>query len=749
MIAASKYHAALIDPFSTQAEGAQIPDYYSFPTVTETIRQSYTITADSSNGLDFCVLPNLLQGLVCGVGCTLSGNGVVTAYTNPGDPAAVPPVAPFPVGPYFNYVDFTNSITSANNTGNTCDQISPTGSSNLQTSFATYRIVGYGVRVYNRSAMQYTQGQMTMAEFPVVGDTFPLQNEVFTSYSDFMAFVGGPLVDDTVNLISQGIFLLPGAKSVASVDLLDGLAWCGRVVSGECESWRSPINSAIVGLTAAGKPVEFGYNYSSFSTTPDPFGKVTVLTNITGGGVRVTVDGVASTPPVSINGLKVFGASSFINGTSRTLSSGHGYTVKDSNGAIREYEAGVETAKLSDDATSFSYISSNNTGGTRIPIDKQEGIYVATGFNSVNPDVRVFSVLTAQSRYVGYLNPVIFGDGHLSFFFDYAFPDWEIGDIVDLSPCGVFENLPLSEKRIDTGRGVVEYLFEYDGDVVQSSFTCLGVASPVSWFSSNGGESVVIFGNDRVSTSSAGQFCRFSSVNVAIGMVCCTVGIQPYEGRPYYRQVTDYYDPGGYNNGFLVTPGFGGQSYDNISMAFFPEKVEYRWWRPTSRVANSLNYSSISTFENNKGLKNDTFYKPLVGPDCSAKLVFDDADILVLPRTVVSTVIPNDDLTFEFTTINVNAGTVGSTSMATPQYCQSGGFSGMAFRWDGTNSTYPAVVEVEICYLLEGVPSTTSQGGGNMLRAASRKPPCNRMMMDDAIDFSSSLPAWKRCNLVV
>lgn len=59
---------AQIDPFNSEAYGAQVPDEYSFPTCTTCVKQSSTISSDGLGNMDLAFMPHPLA-------CLFTGNG--------------------------------------------------------------------------------------------------------------------------------------------------------------------------------------------------------------------------------------------------------------------------------------------------------------------------------------------------------------------------------------------------------------------------------------------------------------------------------------------------------------------------------------------------------------------------------------------------------------------------------------------------------------------------------------------------
>ena len=64
----SRYVTCVNDPFNLKAEGAQVPDMYSFPTATSKCNVIYTFSVSSENAaaggnVDFVVQPNIFSSL--------------------------------------------------------------------------------------------------------------------------------------------------------------------------------------------------------------------------------------------------------------------------------------------------------------------------------------------------------------------------------------------------------------------------------------------------------------------------------------------------------------------------------------------------------------------------------------------------------------------------------------------------------------------------------------------------------------
>jgi len=128
--ALANYKAALSQPFSTEANGARVPDMYSVPTSTRRITRTCTLTTDASGNGDVVILPNAFMHLFCTQGTLNTGT---TATTGSG----------------------------------TSYQCMVTNTTALSGTLANYRIVGYGVRVIGTQNDTTAQGRLYAATVPV------------------------------------------------------------------------------------------------------------------------------------------------------------------------------------------------------------------------------------------------------------------------------------------------------------------------------------------------------------------------------------------------------------------------------------------------------------------------------------------------------------------------------------------------------------------------------------------------------
>lgn len=128
---AQAFKAALMDPFGPTALGAKTPDMFAAPTVTKHVGFSLTVSTDANGEADLVILPNLYMAVISSRG-NLGAGG-------------------FPVFPW---------VTMDGITQGQCYINLPSSLSNQLTS---YRIVGYGVRVYAIGSLTSTAGRALMA----------------------------------------------------------------------------------------------------------------------------------------------------------------------------------------------------------------------------------------------------------------------------------------------------------------------------------------------------------------------------------------------------------------------------------------------------------------------------------------------------------------------------------------------------------------------------------------------------------
>jgi hypothetical protein len=128
---AAMYKEALLNPFSEAAMGARVPDKYFAPTATLALREIVSLS-NGTNGLIECVfMPNLYNPAVS-FGSNISNGGTLTT----------------PDSSTYNNGCILN------------------GTNSLKGKITNYRIVSWGLRIRNTTAVTAAQGVMTIALVP-------------------------------------------------------------------------------------------------------------------------------------------------------------------------------------------------------------------------------------------------------------------------------------------------------------------------------------------------------------------------------------------------------------------------------------------------------------------------------------------------------------------------------------------------------------------------------------------------------
>jgi hypothetical protein len=250
---AAAYPIALSHPFEPEAEGAQVPDLYTFPTQTSMLRTQFTLIAPpSSNGnVDFVVQPNLF--------CTVAAS------------------APYSAGGSFNPIQggvpWTQSVVTQVGQ-NQFWEAGMVSVSQLAAQYARYRLVGWGVRVRSLIPPLNQQGTIVCTKVPSLSHWMNLQYgntgppvvygptlgvvQYQTGYSaSAVTGSGSPCISwpqyldyyelpgvDASGYITESVLGMPNSHqtSLAGMSLDNGLEVVGKVSSPAAFQWRDASN---------------------------------------------------------------------------------------------------------------------------------------------------------------------------------------------------------------------------------------------------------------------------------------------------------------------------------------------------------------------------------------------------------------------------------------------------------------------------------------------------------------------------
>lgn len=235
-----KYVAALTRPFDPEAEGAQVPDQWSFPTATAVLRGNITLsTRDTTGNVDFVIQPNVLA-------CVAASNSFVGTNKQVSGPN-----------------EWYNTVPAA---GLGFSEIGLTNATLLAAQFARYRVVGFGVRIRSLVAPLNQQGKFLFCKVPSMNTfaNYAAASAQYSTWGDYLSYYELP-GQDTTGYVSTGINSLPTVhetmQSTLSAD--GGLEVCGSICSPVAYEWRDGANAHAMGHTTTGLVVSQGIEQTS------------------------------------------------------------------------------------------------------------------------------------------------------------------------------------------------------------------------------------------------------------------------------------------------------------------------------------------------------------------------------------------------------------------------------------------------------------------------------------------------------
>lgn len=179
-----RYRACLMNPFSNESHGAQIPDMFPFPTSTRRVGYEFITSSSSGGTLNHMITPHPLLGLV---------NWGASSVSTP------------------------QSAYGAN--GNWWPHVSASG---LNSVFSSWRVVGFGIRIKNLQAPLNMTGRLIVGVVP--GCTTPyldanvLSNITFDAQNATTGLAGVTLTTSNGNIGVQ-MLNFPMVTEVAASDL--------------------------------------------------------------------------------------------------------------------------------------------------------------------------------------------------------------------------------------------------------------------------------------------------------------------------------------------------------------------------------------------------------------------------------------------------------------------------------------------------------------------------------------------------
>lgn len=211
------YQVCVANPFSSDADGAQVPDAWSFPTSTSKVMLDFTVMCDDDGNCAFAVLPDPISTINV-QNSLINTPTVVGGYTNQGANAA-------------STLNMTNAgIVSA---------------AALQAQYENYRVVGWGVAIRATQAPLNQQGMCYMAAVPQTANRLELPQ--YGDSNEWMLWHSFP-GEDTSGYTSTQIQSIPEAKVFEYSDLATegGIQFVSKHCTSAALEFRDSYNNVTV-----------------------------------------------------------------------------------------------------------------------------------------------------------------------------------------------------------------------------------------------------------------------------------------------------------------------------------------------------------------------------------------------------------------------------------------------------------------------------------------------------------------------
>ena len=272
---AKKYISAVLNPFSKNALGAQVPDLYSFPTVSKVLKTELKIRTDADGNMDFTLLPSLFQSILTGVPSG-SANSNINLGTTGSDGNFQITATAFPTG-------------ASNGLWNLGGVSVP---SFVNGQFSKYRIVGWGARVRALIAPINQRGRLIFASNPSSPCALFQPNVgglLQTSYADVCKYFALPTPDNTGYLTTE-LLNTPDAIScmLSSLSLKGGMQWVSKHTSAESIKFNSTSN---LNVDAGGSELGFGLTDGSTDLTSFQYYPTSVTSYLSSPSKPLVFDG--------------------------------------------------------------------------------------------------------------------------------------------------------------------------------------------------------------------------------------------------------------------------------------------------------------------------------------------------------------------------------------------------------------------------------------------------------------------------
>lgn len=214
------YLACVADPFNPAADGAQVPDTWSFPTSTSKVSIDFSVLCDDDGNCAFTCMPDLITSIV------VQNSLINTAST---------------VGGFSNQTQNTAAVANSTMQG-------VVTAAALQAQYENYRVVGWGVQVRSTQAPLNQQGTVFFAAVPQTANR--MENPESASTEEWLLWNSFPGVD-TTGYTSTQIQNIPEAKILEYSDLstAGGVEFVSKHCTASALDFRDSYNNVTISST--------------------------------------------------------------------------------------------------------------------------------------------------------------------------------------------------------------------------------------------------------------------------------------------------------------------------------------------------------------------------------------------------------------------------------------------------------------------------------------------------------------------
>jgi len=234
---------AVIDPFNSDAYGAQVPDAYPFPTSTVTIKQSSSVVSDGNGNFDFAAFANPMGTIYSN---NVNSVGAMTA-------------------------NWSQTTVSGGTPGNAI-VLRGLQAATSMAAYNRWRVVGFGLRMRSLLVPLSSTGVFQMAVFPgpdrLMNATIANELLASTGQAGTIKWYNLPATDAS-GYFSTSIENYTTANRMEHFKFnQDGFEWSAIPTGPNAFKWRTGVNSTL--LDYGGNHVNTGNEIVSSNVTSGP-----------------------------------------------------------------------------------------------------------------------------------------------------------------------------------------------------------------------------------------------------------------------------------------------------------------------------------------------------------------------------------------------------------------------------------------------------------------------------------------------